>query len=333
MFSVIVPIYKVEDYIRPCIDSIIKQSYTNFELILVDDGSPDNCGVICDEYSKRDSRIKVIHKKNGGLVSARKAGLSAARGDYIFNVDGDDFIAENLFQEIADIVKECDPGIVVFNSVRIVSDMKIFEPKYIKCGLHAGNQLDAIKEVLIYHAKVRPFRGIIYPGIVFKAIKREILMKYQLRVPNRIKIGEDFAITIPAILDAEKVYFSNIDGYYYRYNKNSMTCSFDKNVMKDIRNLIDFLDTVVNYDKYDTRNQMAAYIINRLFNALVLACRSITTYAEYKKIVREIDDFLFHRIQCYKYSFHDLKSSAISFALQHHLWWLFWMFYHNKKQS
>ena len=91
MVSIIVPIYNVEVYIRECIDSILAQTYPDFELILVDDGSPDDCGRICDEYAESDRRIIVIHKKNGGLTSARNAGLSKASGEWIMHVDGDDW--------------------------------------------------------------------------------------------------------------------------------------------------------------------------------------------------------------------------------------------------
>ena len=98
-YSIIVPIYKIEQYITQCIESIIHQTYKNIEIILVDDGSYDNCPVICDEYALKDDRIKVIHKENGGLVSARKAGALEATGDYICCVDGDDYIAENYIEE------------------------------------------------------------------------------------------------------------------------------------------------------------------------------------------------------------------------------------------
>jgi len=87
--SIIVPVYKVEPYLRKCIDSILAQTFTDFELILVDDGSPDGCGKICDEYAKKDNRILVIHKSNGGLSSARNAGLEIAKGEYIGFVDSD----------------------------------------------------------------------------------------------------------------------------------------------------------------------------------------------------------------------------------------------------
>ena len=95
--SVIVPIYKVEEYLHRCIDSIINQTYTNLEIILVDDGSPDNCPMICDEYAKKDSRIRVIHKKNGGLSDARNAGLEIATGEYIGFVDSDDWIHKDMY--------------------------------------------------------------------------------------------------------------------------------------------------------------------------------------------------------------------------------------------
>lgn len=92
LISVVVPIYKIDRYLGVCIESVLNQTYTNLEIILVDDGSPDRCPEICDLYAKKDTRIKVIHKRNGGLVSARKAGILSATGKYIGYVDGDDWI-------------------------------------------------------------------------------------------------------------------------------------------------------------------------------------------------------------------------------------------------
>lgn len=97
LISVIVPIYKVELYLRKCINSILAQTYQNLEVILVDDGSPDQCGIICDEYAKSDSRVRVIHQENSGVASARNAGLQAAQGDYIGFVDSDDWIAPDMY--------------------------------------------------------------------------------------------------------------------------------------------------------------------------------------------------------------------------------------------
>ena len=98
IISVIVPIYKVESYLKKCVDSIINQTMTDLEIILVDDGSPDNCGKICDAYAEQDARIRVIHKENGGVSSARNAGLDICTGDYIGFVDGDDYIAPDMYK-------------------------------------------------------------------------------------------------------------------------------------------------------------------------------------------------------------------------------------------
>ena len=126
--SVIVPIYNVENYIHRCIDSILAQTFTDFELILVDDGSPDNCGKICDEYAKKDSRINVIHKENGGLSSARNAGLDIASGDYIVFVDSDDYVEK----EIADSKAEEH-----YNNIK--SNIELLEKNNL-------NTLDSIKD-------------------------------------------------------------------------------------------------------------------------------------------------------------------------------------------
>ncbi len=106
LISVIVPVYKVEQYLEKCVDSILAQTYTNLEIILVDDGSPDDCGKICDAYADQDSRIKVIHKENGGVSEARNTGLDIAKGEYIGFVDSDDWIEPNMYEDMLNAVHE-----------------------------------------------------------------------------------------------------------------------------------------------------------------------------------------------------------------------------------
>ena len=113
--SVIVPVYKVEPYLQKCIDSILAQTFRDFELILVDDGSPDNCPAICDAAAEKDERIVVIHRENAGLSAARNAGLSAARGDYIGFVDSDDYIAPEMYQTLYDAMIKNDAQLAVCN--------------------------------------------------------------------------------------------------------------------------------------------------------------------------------------------------------------------------
>ena len=112
--SVIVPVYNVEKYLSRCVDSILNQTFTDFECILVDDGSPDNCGKICDEYAKKDKRVKVIHKQNGGLSDARNTGLDIAGGEYIYFLDSDDYVEYNLLEKLNDTICVCNAEMIVF---------------------------------------------------------------------------------------------------------------------------------------------------------------------------------------------------------------------------
>ena len=117
LFSIIVPVYKTEQYLEKCIQSILEQNYNNFELILVDDGSPDRCPQICDAYQKRDARIKVFHKTNGGVSSARNLGLKVATGKYIWFVDSDDYIEEFSLQQLYENQKEQSADMYIFQSL------------------------------------------------------------------------------------------------------------------------------------------------------------------------------------------------------------------------
>lgn len=118
LISVIVPIYKVENFLKKCVDSIINQTYKNLEIILVDDGSPDNCPQICDEYARQDSRIKVIHKENGGLSDARNAGMKIANGEYVAFIDSDDYISGDFIETLYNAMKAENSDIVECDVVR-----------------------------------------------------------------------------------------------------------------------------------------------------------------------------------------------------------------------
>ena len=113
-FSIIIPVYKVEEYLEKCIKSVLNQTYKNFELILVDDGSPDKCPLICDNYAKIDSRVFVIHKQNGGVSSARNEGIKVAKGEYIWFVDSDDFVEENSLEILSEYINKTDTVLYVF---------------------------------------------------------------------------------------------------------------------------------------------------------------------------------------------------------------------------
>jgi len=229
MISIIVPIYGVEKYIRQCIDSIINQSYKNLEIILVDDGSKDKCGMICDEYAQKDARIKVIHKKNGGLVSARKAGLSVATGEYVGFVDGDDWIEPIMYEEIAKRIEKDSPDIVMaefyceFKNHKETSTQIFTESFYDKDMLK-----NKIYPNMLFNGKFYLFG--ISPNCWSKVFRRELLKRNLQEVDVCIKMGEDAAFTYPCLLEASTVSCIKTPLYHYRIVSTSMSRGYDENL-------------------------------------------------------------------------------------------------------
>lgn len=233
LISVIVPVYMIERYIGICIESIINQTYYNLEIILVDDGSRDRCSQICDLYAKKDRRIKVIHKKNGGLVSARKAGLMAASGKYIGYVDGDDWIEPGYYEAMHCAMEAADADIVCAGQSRDLFDQsECFYNSY-PAGIYEGKRLKALYRSMISQDVF------FHPGITTyvwnKLFKKELLYFSQMNVDERITIGEDAAVTYPALLNCKRVCVMENVSYHYRQREDSMlkqSSSFEDDARK-----------------------------------------------------------------------------------------------------
>lgn len=220
LISVIVPIYGIERYIGLCIESILNQTYANIEIILVDDGSPDRCGEICDLYAQKDPRIRVIHKKNGGLVSARKAGLLAATGDLIGYVDGDDWIDPDFYGSLVAQMMRCDADIAVAGQSRDLFSQSVHLLNVLPAGVYEGEELEKLRASMISQGDF--YRPGITTYVWNKLFRREVLLNAQLQVDERITIGEDGAVTYPALMVCKKVCVTEICGYHYRQREDSM---------------------------------------------------------------------------------------------------------------
>ncbi|MCI8373939.1 MAG: glycosyltransferase [Lachnospiraceae bacterium] len=219
--SIIVPIYNIKAYLPQCIESLLYQTFSDMEILLVDDGSTDGSGKICDEYAQKDSRIRVLHKKNGGLVSARKAGLSMAKGEYIAYVDGDDFIEPDMYERMYRTMKEQDVDVVMCGRYEDTGDVsrKVFhgipEGRYGKEGLIR----DVYPQMI---AKEAFFEWGIFPSVWDKLFRRECLEQFQMEVDDRIVMGEDAACVYPCLLHAESIYILQECLYHYRQTVSSM---------------------------------------------------------------------------------------------------------------
>lgn len=222
VISVIVPIYNVEQYLSQCIESILGQTYACIEIILVDDGSTDQSGGLCDSYALKDNRIKVIHKENGGLVSARKAGVNAAQGKYIAFVDGDDWIEPDSYQKLLEGCQGAD--IITFAYFGEYGDYRTTCFNGLREGMyHLELEKELLYQMMLMNDNFYEF-GIL-PSLACKLVKKEIIIENQNKVSDRISYGEDAACTFPCFLDAGSIYVTNKLLYHYRQRQGSIVKS------------------------------------------------------------------------------------------------------------
>ncbi len=212
LISVIVPVYKVEQYLPACVDSILAQTHKDLEIILVDDGSPDNCGAMCDEYARKDSRVRVIHKENGGLSDARNAGLAVCRGDYIGFVDSDDYIASDMYEVLASFAEREGLDVAMCGVTNVWPD-------------HEESAADTPPMVLtkpdemIHEIWVNPKR--IAAAAVWCRIYRA--SRYKDLLFEKGRYVEDQYYVLPCIERARRFGILGDRKYFYRHREGSIT--------------------------------------------------------------------------------------------------------------
>ena len=235
LISVIVPIYKIDRYVGVCIESILNQTYQNLEIILVDDGSPDRCPEICDLYAKKDARIKVIHKGNGGLVSARKAGILTARGEYIGYVDGDDWIGPGFYYSMYAAIQESGADVAIAGFSRDLFEKRKNILNGVPSGVYIGEALESLKKQMISNGPF--FTHGVTTYLWNKLFRREVILPHQLACDNQVTIGEDAAVTYPTLMDCNKVVITDNCAYHYRQREDSML-KLSSNYQEEFKRLL-----------------------------------------------------------------------------------------------
>ena len=324
-FSIIVPVYNIENYIEKCVDTILAQSFTDFELILVDDGSPDRCPSICDDYAKKDSRVSVIHKKNGGLSSARNAGLAVAGGEYCWMVDGDDYISADALEKILpyangknDIV---NVDLVGFRDGK-EADFSIINKKRAFIGLADE------KTVCKLAARACSTKLLTY---VWRNVYRTAFLNEKgLRFEDNLCYAEDSAFNMGAYLQAEKIFFADIYVYAYRDRNGSISKSRQKKFDLGVVRHFELYDRIrdESYEKYCRypdkayyedagefiiRNTYVYAILNRIY-----CSTSRNNFFLFRKVSRsEMIKKAFRRFDLNK-----IKSKSLD-------WYMFWFVKHK----
>lgn len=279
-FSFIVPVYKVEQYLRQCVDSILSQEYKNFELILVDDGSPDNSGKICDEYAKNHENVFTFHKENGGLSDARNYGLSKATGEYILFVDSDDFIFENSLTEIAKICQKSSADLVFLKGFKFYENNSSLDELDQDIHIDDFNSKD---KILKYLSSLNKFPG----SACTKAIKREFLIKNNLVFLKGL-LSEDIDWMIRVLKKMSSCTSINVPYYCYRQNRlNSISNSISA---KNINSILKIIST---HAILDVTNKEDEYINNFLAYEymILIANYASLTKEEKNKVASDVYEY------------------------------------------
>ena len=283
LFSILVPVYNVERYISACIESVLNQSYQNFELILVDDGSTDESGKVCDSYSISDERISVIHQKNGGLISARRVAISHAKGDYCIFLDSDDSLKENALIILSAYIQQYQADCIIYGMDR-VSNGKVIK-KYVP--EINDNLLVTDKEVL--YSMV--FTKSDYNAIWRKAVKTCVFQGLDYSEYYHLSHGEDLLQSIEIYKYSKHVLFVKDSLYNYTVNPNSITQSIDINNYKidfTIREkVVEFIESE-NVLSEEEKDKFYSFCISKLCIDIRKITRFNTSYTKIKEKLLEI---------------------------------------------
>ncbi len=288
-FSVIIPVYNVEKYLEACINSAINQDYDDYEIILVDDGSIDESGNICDEFSDRFNYIKVIHKKNGGLSDARNEGIKKAKGDYLVFIDSDDYLCKNdALSNIAKIIDSSKCDLVIYGVNKFFEDSnKLIE----KNNFLPDNNKQIIESLI----KQNYFKA----SACDKVIRKNIITKNQLFFEKgRLSEDIEWCAKILKSIDLDKISVLNENIYVYRQRKNSISKSIDLKIISDIIQMIT--------NEYMAHADKGCYIINSyLAYEYSVLLGLMSTRNIRKKIPKELKEEILSKKELLNYDLSD----------------------------
>lgn len=243
MFSIVIPIYNVEKYLKACLRSVVNQTYKNFEIILVDDGSPDDCPEICDLFKETEPRCIVVHQLNKGLSGARNVGLKLARGKYVYFLDSDDIISDSLLERLYETFMNNNADVIGFDAV-VIEGKNSYS---LSTGSHTGKIVKGIEV-----AKKR----VPLSTVPLYCYRRSFLLDHRLCFKEKIYY-EDVLFTAQVFLENPNVYYLNEQHYYYHKREESITTSHVTN--KNYMDMVDICETLINDDSRYDKNKRSTY--------------------------------------------------------------------------
>lgn len=299
MISIIISIYNIEKYLKKCLTSVLENDLEDVEVLLINDGSTDSSEMICEEFCKKNSNFKYYKKKNGGCTSARNYGLGISKGQYIFFIDGDDWIESDLLSKIKKVIGLYKPDVINFNYFKEYKDFSKKKKSSNYSGLMMGEELQKIKNNLLYNKKERFFRFSVLPAFWSKIIKRD-LIENNICDNEKIVFGEDLCVTLFALSGANSILFIDDFLYHYRQNIESITKSYDCNRNEKIRALIQYLDDKIRTLGSCYSIQYSYYKLFLFRTCILNESKNINFKDSKKKLIEAMDilsvNTIWHRI-------------------------------------
>lgn len=295
MVSVIVPIYNVEKYLCACIESILNQTYSDLQIILVDDGSPDRCGEICDEYAQKDKRIEVIHKENGGLGYARNSGLELARGEYVIFIDSDDWIDSNHIETLITTAHKTNADVVIHGFQKCTDDGKVLVKEEL---IQHGEFFNVVKDVLypmIASGVDSPADRTLPVSTWCKMYRLAIIKDNGLQFVNEKEcISEDIMFNLSYFPCCKRAVICGEYGYNYRYNPDSISNAYNT---KRTERMYEFYRRIMDWGTSFSPSDQDLKL--RLYRCYITKCRiGVNLVAQsdlsYKEKIYEIKKIICH---------------------------------------
>lgn len=258
LLSVIVPVYNAEKYLHKCLKSLCAAWREGIEIILVDDGSKDSSGHICDDFQKQHECFKVVHQVNSGSVAARKRGVKEATGTYITAVDADDWVEPEYLEHMLGLLQSYSPDVVITNFTSVCHQEKTGYKNQISVGLHQSSAMKAIHSQMLC-CDEKPYQFGVFPSLWAKCFRKEMLERVFDQVPTDVSLGEDALITYPCLFNAKSIYVSDHTGYNYRTNEGSMTHAYNAKLTRQCVNLLKYFAELAETYKGSFPKQVQAY--------------------------------------------------------------------------
>lgn len=271
LFSVIIPVYKAEAYLPQCVDSVLAQTYPDFELILADDGSPDGCPAICDAYAEKDSRVTVLHLVNSGVVRARKAALTRATGEYICFVDADDYVKRDWLETVRrHMVEHNSPDMLLYGYTRDEDDGRSLTERHLDAApgfYHKARLETEFYPYMLYDRRKRFFNPMV-PGFLWMKIGRRDLYTAHYIQNEDIRLLEDIVMIYECMYHAESIYVGGECPYYYRVHGGATQSKYHPDYLPQMKLCVDYLRAHLGGRDTAIDGQINAFAAARVISAV-----------------------------------------------------------------